>query len=1044
MRSRFAPHRVVGLLGLSGLVLVGAGCGTRAAKAASASQLDRSFFDVRFSSGRLSAQPEFHSCAGGDSVRVRSTCVASVGSSRAFNRLAAASRSARQRLDADSSADALHDAALLSLRLRDSVRTGLDDAVRFLSRARAADSGNATLLNDLAVVELELGAREQSIRPPLVALDAADRAVAADSTFLPALFNRALSLERLHLLATAQVAWRRYLTVERDASWKREARDHLEAVTRESMLAPLPQGGRDSVFRLLGAWGHAIARHDDAKAAAMLEAARRVVATLDTVRSDQSLRFALALLDSQSRAAQRSPAGRRTLERLAAAHADLNDGYRPYLDAKYEEAIGPLRRAEGALRELGSAAGGWASLYLASTELNLQRYTEADERLLRVIAEASPEQPALAGKAVWTRGVIHVRRGNFETATNFYRDAAPYMARANEPDNEGVVSFLIAESLSAGGQFAAGRIEAFRALRLLAPYRKLGFLRGSIDAVTTLARADSLPFAALSVMDEMMSVALEVDNPYDLVMTHRARALGLAAIGRRDAAFDELANGLEAIEPLKEDTKARFRAYIEFARGQIDREQNPRRALPILAGVATEYRRLANYSYESAALYEAAMAARDAGDSVKARGMLAEAIAQIERQQATFDKSEDRAALYETVDNIFDAIIDLELRAGHADSAFSYLERERAAARLPMRPSSLTGASDGPSLETMRRHLSDDMLFVEYALLDDRTIVWTASRRGVNQHDIRAPRGMIASLVERFHKEASIPAPRDNDARSRLFDLLIGPLANDLEGVQQLVVVSDRELARLPFAALWDRARKQYVVERYRVRTEPSGAFFLAAQALRPKKMQRRTALVVGNPALDAASTPLAPLPGAEAEARQVADLYRPATLFVGANARRDTVEFSLRRAPSVFHFAGHAVFNEDRPELSYLALAPPRGGIGTGALEAREIAQLRLSNLELVVLSACQTLSSRPTRTGAVAGLASSFLQAGAPGTISTVWDVSDDVTAPLLAAFHRRFADGQPAADALRDAQLDALRAGSDQRAAPAFWAGFVYAGP
>ena len=76
------------------------------------------------------------------------------------------------------------------------------------------------------------------------------------------------------------------------------------------------------------------------------------------------------------------------------------------------------------------------------------------------------------------------------------------------------------------------------------------------------------------------------------------------------------------------------------------------------------------------------MAARDAGDSAGARVFLGESIAQIERQQATFESSEGRAALFETADDAFDAMIELQLAAGRSDSAFLYLERERAAAKL--------------------------------------------------------------------------------------------------------------------------------------------------------------------------------------------------------------------------------------------------------------------------------------------------------------------------------------------------------------------------
>jgi CHAT domain-containing protein len=1042
MSSRRAALRVVALVAIGILVAAGANCGTEPASAASSSRLGRSFFDVRFATGRLAGESDFHACGGVDSLAGRVGCDAPVGSSSEFKHLAEVSRSARQRLDSDSSVEALHDAAVLSLRLRDSIKTGLDDAARYLTRARRTDSTNTAVLNDFAVVELELGEREQTIKPFLAALDAADRSLRSDSTFLPALFNRALALERLHLLTIAQQAWRRYANMEHDPSWKRAARQHMDALARESALAPMPQGGRDSVFKLLGDWGHAVLRHEDTQALVLLDAAHRVVATLDTLHSDQSLRFTVALVDSQVRAAERSPSGRKTFERLAAAHADLGDGFRPYLNrARYEEAIGPLQRAERELHALGSAAGAWASLYLASTEINQRQYDVADERLQRIAAEAFPQQPALIGKTIWTRGVIQVRRGNYESATSYYREAAPYMARAREPDNEGVVSLLISESLSSSGQYAAGRAETFRALRLLAPYRKLSFLTAQLSTVADYARADSLPFAALSVMDEVLSVALDVGKPDQLGLAYGTRALDFTAIGRHDSAMAALASGMKAIEPLMEETKVRYRADLELVRGQIERRTNPQGALPVLARVAAEYRRLGIHWEGSKALYEAAIAARDAGDSVQARKWLEEAIAQIERQEMTFEQSESRAALFEAADDAFDAMIDLELRAGHSDSAFSYLERERAAARFSTSSSSSKNMPDVPSLDFIRRQLPADMVFVEYALLKDRAIAWVVSPRGVRQQPIAASRDSIARLVQRFVKESTIPRAHDGDARSQLFELLLAPLRGDLAGAAQLTVVCDRELTRLPFAALWDSATRQYVVERYTVRTEPSASFLFVARG--PRSVAPPTALVVGEPLLDSASTRLGELPGAKAEAEHVAALYPNRTLLTGDSAARDTV-VSLLRTHRVFHFAGHAVFNEDRPELSYLALAAPHGHGGDGALEARDISELRLPNLELVVLSACRSLSSRPSRTGAVAGLASSFLRAGSPAIISSLWDVSDDVTGPLLSTFHRLFAGGTPAPSALRRAQLEALKSPSSERAAPAAWAAFIYAGP
>ena len=73
---------------------------------------------------------------------------------------------------------------------------------------------------------------------------------------------------------------------------------------------------------------------------------------------------------------------------------------------------------------------------------------------------------------------------------------------------------------------------------------------------------------------------------------------------------------------------------------------------------------------------------------------------------------------------------------------------------------------------------------------------------------------------------------------------------------------------------------------------------------------------------------------------------------------------------------------------------------------------------------------------------MAYSFLRAGVPATVSTLWDVSDEDVADLLVDFHRRLVEGKgkPAAEALQLAQLEAIKKGS----APRAWAAFIYTGP
>jgi CHAT domain-containing protein len=328
-------------------------------------------------------------------------------------------------------------------------------------------------------------------------------------------------------------------------------------------------------------------------------------------------------------------------------------------------------------------------------------------------------------------------------------------------------------------------------------------------------------------------------------------------------------------------------------------------------------------------------------------------------------------------------------------------------------------------------------------VLGDRLAVWAVSRHGWRYTTAPAPRDTVRGLVDRFLKEVGLETPRALETRARLFDLLLRPVEGELRAAARITTIADRELYRVPFGALWDRASRRYAVESHEFRSAPSAAFHVAGLTARPARSQFATALIVANPSSSAAlERGLGALPGARAEGDRVAQLYRSHALLTDGDAHRDRV-LKLLGASSIFHFAGHAVFDPDRPERSYLALAPA-DETDDGILQAREIAGLRLSNLQLVVLSACTSASPRATRMGAVAGLAYSFMRAGAPATISTLWDVSDDATTELLVAFHRHVAQAIAPSEALRLAQLEALRSTSPRRRAIRAWAAFTYTGP
>jgi CHAT domain-containing protein/Tfp pilus assembly protein PilF len=114
---------------------------------------------------------------------------------------------------------------------------------------------------------------------------------------------------------------------------------------------------------------------------------------------------------------------------------------------------------------------------------------------------------------------------------------------------------------------------------------------------------------------------------------------------------------------------------------------------------------------------------------------------------------------------------------------------------------------------------------------------------------------------------------------------------------------------------------------------------------------------------------------------------------------------------------------------LSGLVLAganrPVQPDRDDGILTALEVAELDLQNVELAVLSACETgLGALSNGEGGVVGLQRAFQVAGARNVITSLWKVDDDATAALMALFyHKLWQEKKAPLVALREAQLTLL---------------------
>ena len=113
------------------------------------------------------------------------------------------------------------------------------------------------------------------------------------------------------------------------------------------------------------------------------------------------------------------------------------------------------------------------------------------------------------------------------------------------------------------------------------------------------------------------------------------------------------------------------------------------------------------------------------------------------------------------------------------------------------------------------------------------------------------------------------------------------------------------------------------------------------------------------------------------------------------------------------------------------------------GVLTAHEISRLDFYNLDLVVLSACET-GLGDLKSDGIYGMQRGFKKAGANSILMSLWKVDDYTTKLLMTEFYKNFFSGTNKLESLRNAQKTIQDYTNDSGEhlfeAPYYWAGFV----
>ncbi|MFL6260011.1 MAG: CHAT domain-containing protein [Thermoanaerobaculia bacterium] len=298
----------------------------------------------------------------------------------------------------------------------------------------------------------------------------------------------------------------------------------------------------------------------------------------------------------------------------------------------------------------------------------------------------------------------------------------------------------------------------------------------------------------------------------------------------------------------------------------------------------------------------------------------------------------------------------------------------------------------------------------------------------------------------------------------------------DLAGKsRRVLILPDGPLHRLPFGALRrdPGGRRQFLAEWKPLHTALSLTVYGALRAARsdPSRPAAAGLVAFGDPHYpqglapsqdtraptlrnlrDLRSFNWTPLPHTRREVERIAGVYPEARLFLGEQATEERAK-TVGRDARVLHFATHGYLDDRAPLDSALVLTIPEElppGRDNGLLQVWEILESVRLDADLVVLSACDSALGRELSGEGLIGLTRAFQYAGARSVVASLWSVSDQATAELMARFHRHYAAGLSKDEALRQAQVELIRKPIQittvngrtvemDASAPFFWAAF-----
>lgn len=345
------------------------------------------------------------------------------------------------------------------------------------------------------------------------------------------------------------------------------------------------------------------------------------------------------------------------------------------------------------------------------------------------------------------------------------------------------------------------------------------------------------------------------------------------------------------------------------------------------------------------------------------------------------------------------------------------------------------------SLKQIRSTLKSNQLLVDFFVGESKVHIFAITKNGSSYFSENIEDDFYDN-IRRFRKSIEDGLEINADLNQKLLDVTLSKCIKEYgTKVDHFILIPDKALNIVPFEAL--KSEGKYLLQNWafsnlyshfqmRSFIKDSGAKYIGYGT--KYNSQLNEALKRSYP-LEKFN--LSQLPFAVKEIQSSNALWDREGLI----NRESKKDHFIKNAKNydIVHLALHGIINDKDPDQSAIVFDNSENDF---LLKNYELYTLDL-DIELAILSACNTADGQILKGDGVRSIARAFAFAGCPSIVSSLWSTYEEPTNEIITSFNKYLQEGMSKAKALQKAKLDYLNNAYPGMEKPKFWANMILIG-